>query len=224
MLTNRHHHTRWSLEQNQEIIEGVILQRAFYKRRWFQNLLGATIISCTIFLLLRVAFIIFDRQTVLISNLDDTSAIIVNDHREQEAHGVLLPVEAPILTFLNPTSHNYAYVTLLCDNSGLPNARVLAYALKRSKTQYPFIIMSLPFVTEGLEDLITLGATIEKIPIIPTPFKKANGKRPSFRKLCKYSKIHAWSMTKFSKMIYLDANLLVVSVYQSDHSLDLLEY
>ena len=70
----------------------------------------------------------------------------------------------------------------------------------------------MPFVTDGFDELITLGAIIEKVPIVSTPFKRKDGKRPAFKKMCKFSKIHAWALIKYTKLVYLDPALLVVNV------------
>jgi hypothetical protein len=140
--------------------------------------------------------------------------IQINEHREHEAHGVLLPVEQANLAGMH--KDRFAYVSLLCDNSALPQARVLAFALHRAKASYPLIFMVLPSATEGLEELISLGATIERVPPVPTPFVRPSGKRrPADGKLCKYSKIHAWSLTQYTKLVYLDLSLLIVSVWKS---------
>lgn len=216
MLTNRHHYTRWSLEQNREVIVEGTPQTSHQKSRWIRRgiifllfMLVSIVITATIKYL---EGRLFYHSEEFKSLLDATeAAIIVQDHRENDAHGVLLPVEAPKAP-PKITNHNYAYVTLLCDNSGLANARVLAYALKRVKSAFQLVVMTSQFATEGLDDLITLGAAIEKISLLPAPFKRANGKRASFQKTCKYSKIHAWSLTKYSKLVYLDLSLLIVNV------------
>lgn len=135
-------------------------------------------------------------------------ALVINDHRDMEAHGVLAPAKK---WDYRPKQANYGYVSLLCDDSAIPQARVLAYALKKVKSEYPLVFMVLPFVTKT-EELVALGAEIEKVPMVPTPFMRANGKRPGFGNTCQYSKIHAWSMTRFEKATYIDTNLLVVNV------------
>lgn len=217
MLTNRHHVTRWSLEQNREVPVEEAPIDAWKRKRWVKSAAVAILTTAILYTFFTIMFRLLDPYIFPLSeeyeSLRDATekAIVVNDHREQDAHGVLLPVNAP-KAMPNQVKHNYAYVTLLCDNSGLANARVLAYALRRSKAEYPLIVMATPFATEGLEDLISLGATIEKITLIPTTFKRSNGKRPSFSRTCKFSKIHAWSLTKYSKLVYLDSSLLIVNV------------
>jgi glycogenin glucosyltransferase len=208
MLTNRYHHNRWSLEQNLVISDPERPSRRSYLINMFIFGAISLLVGGMIYFVVDRHFLVHSSEFETLLDASDV-AIIVNDHREHEAHGVLLPVDAP-KDLLRTEKSNYAYVTLLCDNSGLANARVLAYGLKRAKAQFPLIIMTLPFATEGLEDLVSLGATIEKISMVPTPFKRSNGKRPSFQRLCKYSKIHAWSLTKYSKLVFLDPSLLVV--------------
>lgn len=134
--------------------------------------------------------------------------LVVNDHRDHEAHGVLAPAKK---WEYRPTQANFGYVSLLCDDSAIPQARVLAHAMRKVKSEYPLVFMVLPFVTKT-EELVALGAEIEKIPMVQTPFMRANGKRPGFANTCQYSKIHAWSLTRFEKAVYIDTNLLVVNV------------
>lgn len=219
ILTNRHHHTRWSLEQNREISDDPTLEKRRH-RSWQRALTGAAMAAAGTVALIWLGMMLWRWRSWDASDEDlvDAASILVNDHHSNEALGVLLPVEPIKGVSMNSKSgpsglaHTYAYVTLLCDNDGLSNARVLAYALQRAKAAYPLIVMTLPHATEGLEDLITLGATIERIPMVPVPFKRPNGKRPSYQKRCRYSKIHAWSLTKYQKLVYLDPNLLIVSV------------
>lgn len=144
-------------------------------------------------------------------DLDDLygGPLVVHDHKEMEAHGVLAPAQK---WEYRPKQANFGYVSLLCDDSAMPQARVLAHAMKKVKSEYPLVFMALPFVTKT-EELIALGAEIEKIPMVPTPFMRANGKRPGFANTCQYSKIHAWSMTRFEKAVFLDSNVLVVNVH-----------
>lgn len=154
------------------------------------------------------------------SEMDDLfgGPLIVNDHRETEAHGVLAPAKS---WDYKPSQAKYGYVSLLCDDSALPQARVLAHSLRKVKSDYPLVFMVLPFVT-NTEDLVNLGAEIEKIPLVQVPFTRPNGKKPAFANLCKYSKIHAWSLTRFEKAVFIDTNLLVVNVFYNLWSLKLI--
>lgn len=134
--------------------------------------------------------------------------LIVEDRRECEAHGVLVPAKS---WEYKPSQAKYAYVSLLCDDSALPQARVLAHSIRKVKSEYPLVFMTLPYVTKT-DELLALGAEIEKIPLVQAPFTRPNGKRPAFATMCKYSKIHAWSLTRFEKAVFIDTNLLVVNV------------
>lgn len=220
MLTNRYQQARWSLEQNQNVpLEAGDTPTTLPDRRGRKQLifhiLGIISAVVVALCLIRVIYMILNYNLRWSGEEEffDTSAIVVKSHREHDAQGVLLPVQEPPPKGITlGENQRLAYVTLLCDNSGLPNARVLAFALKRVKSAFPLIILVLPQVTEGLEDLITLGATIEKIPQVLTPFRRLNGKRPSFQKMCKYSKIHAWSLIRYAKLIYVDPSLLIVKV------------
>ena len=40
--------------------------------------------------------------------------------------------------------------------------------------------------------------------------RRSSGKIPSFQKRCKFAKINIWSLVEYSKLIYLDSNLLII--------------
>lgn len=147
--------------------------------------------------------------------------IIMEDHREKEAHGVLNPAPQS----LGERKGRFGYVSLICDDSGIAQARVLAYSWRRVRSAYPLLFLALPFVTTGettatnrrpasLQELTALGAEVVRVEMLPTePFRRANGRRPAFEKLCKYSKIHAWAQTQFERAVYLEGTMLLVSVH-----------
>lgn len=139
-------------------------------------------------------------------DLDYSMNLYVTDRREQEVHGVLTPSESHKKTL----GGKFAYVTLMCDASWLPQMRALVYSWKRSKSPFPMIVMALPWALDSTDDLVALGAEIKRVDYIDVPFRRANGKRIAFDKSCRYSKIHAWSLTDFEKAVYLDPSLLIV--------------
>lgn len=146
------------------------------------------------------------------SELDDfyVGPLILNDQRDIEAHGVLAP--AMKKEYRPSQSSKFGYVSLLCDDSSIAQARVLAHSLRKVKAEYPLVFLVLPFVTKT-DELVALGAEIEKVPVVPVPFVRPNGKRPAFSCLCRYAKIHAWSMTRFEKAVFIDTNMLIVNVH-----------
>lgn len=165
--------------------------------------------------LLGTLLLIIVRKKANKSGLDHTDLedllggpLIIRDNHETESHGVLNPAKK---WAYKPKEANYGYVSLICDDSALPQARVLAHALKKVKSEFPLVFLALPFVTKT-EELVALGAEVEKIPMVQTPFLRPNGKRPSFANTCQYSKIHAWSLTRFEKATFIDTNLLIVQV------------
>lgn len=131
--------------------------------------------------------------------------LYVNSHREHEAHGVLFQQEQ--IKFRKDSK--FAYVTLMCDDSWLPQLRVLVYSWKRMKSRFPIIVLTTPFA-QNVDDLVALGATIKRIDMLQVPFTRKNGRRIAFEKQCRYSKIHLWSMTEFERLVYLDPTLMIV--------------
>lgn len=137
-------------------------------------------------------------------HLDDMR-LYVQDNRDFEAHGVLHSQDKRSKI----KDGQFAYVTLMCEDSWLPQMRVLAYSWKKIKSSYPLVVMALPWAT-NFEELEALGAVIKKIQYINVPFKRHNGKRMSFEKACRYSKIHAWSLVEYQRAVYIDPSLMIV--------------
>ena len=131
----------------------------------------------------------------------------VGSHREHEAHGVLHQQDSVRLK-----RGKFAYVTLMCEDEWLTQMRVLTYSWKRTKSPFPLIIMTLPWVKDDsvIEELKSYGAVIKPVPYLNVPFKRANGKSISFEKACRYSKLHLWDLTEYDRVVYLDPLLLLV--------------
>lgn len=108
-----------------------------------------------------------------------------------------------------PAEEPYAYASLLCDDVMIDATKVLIHSLK-SKTNYPFILLVLPQVTQTAE-LIKLGAKIQVISELEYPFK-VNQEKIAINKMCRYSKLHIWKFIQYKKIIFVDVDTLIVQV------------
>lgn len=176
-------------------------------REWPRIIVTVILLVAIVILVFRTMILGRRKPVAFNSTVDDY--LIVENHREMESHGVLLPTRN---WKDKPKNGKYAYISLICDDSAVPQARVLAYSWKRVRSEYPLVFLTLPFVQQA-DELLQLGAEIERIPTVPAAmFKRPNGKRPAWHKLCRYSKIHAWNMTRYEKATFIDTNLLLVNV------------
>lgn len=150
---------------------------------------------------------------------DDVFLLTAIDHRvDHDSFGVLVPASSKkkfIFTNGSNNMNSYAYVTLFCQDSDLPQIRVVVFSLKRSKTIFPIIVMCMPEISKHAKDeLELLGAQTKDINPIDWKFvKSGNGnKMPSFQKRCRMSKLNLWKFTEFEKIVYLDSTLLIINV------------
>lgn len=121
----------------------------------------------------------------------------------------------------------FAYVTLVANREFIPGVKALANSITLSNSPYPLVCMTLSNVyTETKEALKDTKATIKEIhPLDLTngfvsrhtneaienlnPMTK--GSKPSFHsKLLNFAKIRLWEMTEFDKIVFLDADTVVV--------------
>lgn len=143
-------------------------------------------------------------------SLDDDNEglhLYVQDHREHEAHGVL---HSPDRNAKIVRDGRFSYVTLMCDDSWLPQLRVLVYSWKRIKSPFPMVVLTLPWARESTMELQLMGATIKDVDYLEVPFKRKNGRKMSFEKACRYSKIHAWNLTEYERSVFLDPTMMIV--------------
>lgn len=104
-----------------------------------------------------------------------------------------------------------AYVTLVTSDSYVSGALVLAHSLKETGTNHP------------IECLVTGNVSEESIGIMQKTFNRLHvvekidsGSLENLRLLgrpelgCTVSKIHLWTLEHLSKLVYLDADMLVL--------------
>jgi alpha-N-acetylglucosamine transferase len=118
-----------------------------------------------------------------------------------------------------------SYVTLIANPDYLPGARALARSLKMVRSRWPLTALALaPF--DGLKELEALGCTVKVIENIPlsdafqerhtresqhklAPFTR--GGKPAFHNpLFNFAKLRLWELEQFRKVVFLDADTLVI--------------
>ncbi|KAI8150441.1 nucleotide-diphospho-sugar transferase [Fennellomyces sp. T-0311] len=107
----------------------------------------------------------------------------------------------------------HAYVTFLCDDAMAEATQVLVHSLVvNAKAQNDIVVLVLPPVTQNVrERLRYLGARIEEIEQVKYPWKSsATATKEGYNKACRYSKLHLWNLTKYQKVVFLDADTLVL--------------
>lgn len=119
-----------------------------------------------------------------------------------------------------------SYVTLVSNPDFLTGAVALARSLRMVKAQFPLTVMALEGV-EGIERLAELGCSIVYVDPLPVsdgfrerhsrssqhklaPFTKGN--KPQFHDpLNNFIKLRLWEMETHEKVVFLDADTLVIS-------------
>lgn len=178
------------------------------RRTSLRLILLASLILSTIFI-----FILISRRNKTGVDSDFLHLTVVDHRTDHDSFDVLVPASRS-RNIYSSNAEKYAYVTLLCQDSDLPQARVVVFSVKRSKTLFPVIAMTMPNVSVFvIKELEQLGAIIKQIEAINWKFTRRDTQKfPSFDKRCRLSKLNLWTFTEFEKVVYLDSTLLVINV------------
>ena len=104
-----------------------------------------------------------------------------------------------------------AYVSILTTDSYVFGALVLWKSLMETKPKHPFHLLITPNLSRETMQLLETSA----IPLIKiNPIKNPILDDPKDRRYYNYSKLNMWNMTQFDKIVYLDADMVVL------HNLD----
>ncbi|MGB1252945.1 MAG: glycosyltransferase [Candidatus Promineifilaceae bacterium] len=119
----------------------------------------------------------------------------------------------------------YRYVTLVTNPDYALAAKALARSLKMVNAQWPLIVMALR-VVDGLDELVALGCEVVMVEPLAVsaefrarhsrkaqhsaaPFTKGN--KPAFHDpLDNFAKLRLWEFEQFERIVFLDADLIVV--------------
>lgn len=109
-----------------------------------------------------------------------------------------------------------AYVTLLYGGF-LLGARVLAQSLKETGTTKDMIALCTQSVDQATKDILVAdGWTVKSIGNIHSPYEGQSFRGNYFSGI--FSKLYVWNMTEYERVIYLDADVLVLK--NIDHLFD----
>lgn len=101
----------------------------------------------------------------------------------------------------------YSYVSILTTDSYLFGALTLWKSLQDTKPKYPFHLLITPNLSQESITLIQKS----NIPIIKIePIKNPILNDPKDRRYYNYSKLNMWNLTQFEKIVYLDADMIVM--------------
>ncbi|KAI9482863.1 MAG: nucleotide-diphospho-sugar transferase [Benjaminiella poitrasii] len=104
-----------------------------------------------------------------------------------------------------------AFVTFLCDDVMGEATEVLVYSLKQTKTNHDIVVLVLDDVTEMVRKRLEyLGAKIINVDQVKYPWDSSSARRKGFNKACRYSKLNLWNLTQYKKVVFLDADTMVV--------------
>lgn len=100
-----------------------------------------------------------------------------------------------------------SYVSILTTDSYLFGALVLWKSLQDTKPKHPFHLLVTPNLSTETTTLIS-KAGIKTIKI--DPIKNPILNDPKDRRFYNYSKLNMWGLTQFDKIVYLDADMVVM--------------
>ncbi|OON39800.1 glycosyl transferase [Izhakiella australiensis] len=105
---------------------------------------------------------------------------------------------------------NKAWATLLTQPGYRPGVEALQRSLRRSGSRWPLVVMVTDAIDSGLRNqLEAQGCLIRQVPMVgPDPQLAHRYANARFAEV--WSKLGAWNLTEFSRLVFLDADMLVV--------------
>ncbi|KAI8094768.1 nucleotide-diphospho-sugar transferase [Thamnidium elegans] len=105
-----------------------------------------------------------------------------------------------------------AFVSFLCDDIMGEATQVLVHSLKKTKTRHDIVVLVLDEVTPLTRTKLEyLGAKIIHVDQIKYPWDSNSARRKGFNKACRYSKLSLWNLTQYEKVVFLDADTMVIN-------------
>jgi len=101
----------------------------------------------------------------------------------------------------------YSYVSILTTDSYVFGALALWKSLMDTQPKHPFHLLITPNLSKETMDLLE-ASKMKLIKI--TPIKNPILDDPNDRRYYNYSKLNMWSLTQFEKIVYLDADMIVL--------------
>ena len=101
----------------------------------------------------------------------------------------------------------YSYISILTTDNYLFGALVLWKSLLDTKPKYPFHLLVSPNLSDETFFLLEKSG----VPLIKiTPIKNPILNNPKDRRYYNYSKLNMWNLKQFDKIVYLDADMVVM--------------
>lgn len=108
-----------------------------------------------------------------------------------------------------------AYITYLCTDSFAPGVLALHNSIKRTKSKYDFVVMITEDISNNLKEkflnkgikLTTIKKIFYKGPRIYLMKDRFGIQNESWKM---FTKLNLWNQTKYEKLIYIDADALVL--------------
>jgi alpha-N-acetylglucosamine transferase len=98
-----------------------------------------------------------------------------------------------------------AFVTFLSNDEYLPGARVLHQSIKNTGSKYRFVVMITDEVSQQARMILTAdGCILKEIAVLPNP------KSDEVRYKWVYSKLRAWELTEYDRIVFLDSDAILV--------------
>lgn len=121
----------------------------------------------------------------------------------------LLPLSVFALQSTTQTDRN-AFATLLCDDETLPAVEALASSVRISHHTEPFLVIVPSSISRSTVDRINAmdNAHAFEAASLPYPFNSTTG-RMGINKPCRFLKLQLWGLSKWSKILFLDADTIV---------------
>ena len=113
------------------------------------------------------------------------------------------------------------WATLLTQPSYLPGVRTLSASLARSGSRYPLLVLVTPGIDDGVRQLLEHdGCLVREVePLRPTSGGRDNYANARFAEV--WTKLAVWNLTEFDRVVFLDADMLVVRPMDELFSIDL---
>lgn len=99
------------------------------------------------------------------------------------------------------------YVTILSTNTYLPGVLTLHHSLMQTNTKYKFYCLITPNLSKEVKEILYIF-DIETITI--TPLSNPHNTDINDRRFYNYSKLNMFGLTQFKKIVYLDADMIVM--------------
>ncbi|KAL7319851.1 hypothetical protein PS15m_002938 [Mucor circinelloides] len=162
-------------------------------------LLGLLLVTVLVYLFQSSTF---DENTFMTKGFSETNWDVTNNNRSTKVD-IIQQQQSP---------NEKAFVTFLCDDVMGEATEVLVYSLKQTNTKHDIVVLVLEDVTQTVRSRLEyLGAKIINVDQIKYPWDSSSARRKGFNKACRYSKLNLWNLTQYEKVVFLDADTMVVN-------------